>query len=345
MRFLKWVGIVFLVLAVGIWFAASYALKKGAESVFAGLVQDGLVAETTDLSVGGFPTRLDLAMTGLNLTNPKTGEGWQAPSLHISAPSWAPWHVTADLPATQVLTVEANNAMQAITVTSDGLAASVRVRPDITANLQEITAGGAALQAASSLGWTVGAEDLRLRLLVDGQNSKIYALTLEARNIAPDASLATALAAVNLPDLPVSDLPAQVDSVALVMQLHLTQPLDLTSALRPELAGVDLQALTAVWGPLQIAASGSLRGDANGFAAGQIDIAVTNWNRLPALLAATGAVQPAVVTLVSNGMKALADAGGDPMVLTVPLIMQEGRTTFGPFPLGEAPRMARGAGG
>ena len=55
-------------------------------------------------------------------------------------------------------------------------------------------------------------------------------------------------------------------------------------------------------------------------------------------------MQPGVVTLISNGMKALAEEGGDPAVLKVPLIMADGRATLGPFPLGEAPRMARGPG-
>lgn len=345
MRFLKWTGLVLVVLAVGIWFAASFVVKKGAEAFFANLAADGQLVAAPALSVGGFPLRMDLAMTGLHFVDPKTGEGWELPELHINVPSWKPWHMTVDLPASQMVTVTTEGAKQAIAVTSDGLAASVRVSPDLGASLQEVTAGGATLQAISSLGWTVGAEDLRARLLIDPMDSKTYQLTVEARNIAPDASLAVALAAVNLPDLPVSDLPAMVDSVALMMQLHLTRPLTLTSTLQPELAGLDLQELTAVWGQMKLEASGGLAGDTKGFAAGRIEVQVTNWDRLPPLLAATGAVQPGVVTLISNGMKALAQEGGDASVLKVPLVMQDGRVSFGPFPLGEAPRMASGPAG
>ena len=348
MRFLKWTAIVLAILATGVWFAASFVVQNGAESFFANLAKQGRVAAAPGLSVGGFPTRMDLAMTGVKFLDPQTGEGWELPELHLSVPSWKPWHLTAELPASQTLTLTAESVPQEITVTSDGLAASVRVSPDIAVGLQEITAGGAALEAVSSLGWTVGAADLRARLLIDANDSRTYALTLDGRDIAPDASLARALAAVSLPDLPdlpVSDLPAKVESLTLAMQLHLTEPLHLTSAaLNPQLTGLELQEMTAVWGPLKIAATGNLAGDAAGFAAGRIEIEITNWNRLPPLLAATGAVQPGVVTLISNGMKALAEEGGDPAVLKVPLIMADGRATLGPFPLGEAPRMARGPG-
>jgi|GEM_PF-421042 len=346
MRFLKWVGIILVVLAVGVWFAASWAVKKGAETLFATMAADGNLTSTPEVSVGGFPLRMDLAMVGLHFVDPMTGEGWEVPELHINVPSWKPWHVTADLPPTQTLTLITEAGKQAITVTSEGVAASVRVSPNSAVNLQEVTAGGAALQAVSSLGWTVGAQDLRLRLLVDADDPKSYAFTLDARDIAPDVSLAAALAAVQIPGLPVSDLPAKVDSVAVVMQLHLTEALDLTgTASQSELTGLDLQEITAVWGPMTIAASGRLAGDAAGFAAGTIVVEVTNWDRLPPLLAATGAVQPGVITLISNGMKALAEEGGDPTVLKVPVVMEGGRMSFGPFPLGVAPRMAPAAAG
>ena len=346
MRFLKWVGIILVVLAVGVWFAASWALKKGAESLFANLVAEGQLAGPPGVSVGGFPLQMDLAMVGLHFVDPATGAGWEVPELHINVPSWKPWHVTADLPPSQTLTLVTEMGKQAISFTSEGLAASVRVSPNTAVNLQEVTAGGAALQAVSSLGWTVGAQDLRLWLGVDAEDPKTYAFTMDARDIAPDVSLAAALAAVQIPGLPASDLPAKVDSVKVVMQLRLTQALDLTSTvLRPELTGLDLQEMMVVWGPMTIAASGSLAGDAAGFAAGTIVVEVTNWDRLPPLLAATGAVQPGVITLISNGMKALAEEGGDAAVLKIPVVMEGGRASFGPFPLGVAPRMAAGAAG
>lgn len=345
MRFLKWTAIILAILVTGLWFGASYFVKKGAEAFVADMAAKGMVAGTPGISVGGFPARMDLALSAVKFVDPKTGAGWEGAELHIFAPSWKPWQITAELPPSQTLTLPGMTGNQTVGVTSQGLTASVRVSPDTRLALQEVTAGGAALQATSSLGWVVGVGDLRAQLLVAAADPKAYALTLNATEIAPDPSLAAALAAVSLPDLPVSDLPAKLESAHLALMLHMSTPLDLmATGTNPHLTGLDLQDLTAQWGPLKFAASGALAADASGHAEGRIEIEITHWDRLPALLVATGAVKPEIAPTIGNALKALAAEGGDPAVLRVPLVMEAGRMSLGPLPLGEAPMMTGATG-
>ncbi len=101
MRVLKWLAVLVVLLAIGLWFGAKVLIEKGAAAVLADLRRDGLTAETQSLSVGGFPAALDLRITGLNLADPVSGAGWQAPSLSLAAPSYAPWALRADLPPTR----------------------------------------------------------------------------------------------------------------------------------------------------------------------------------------------------------------------------------------------------
>ena len=79
--------------------------------------------------------------------------------------------------------------------------------------------------------------------------------------------------------------------------------------------------------------------DDQGFAAGRVTVEVTNWNRLPAILVAAGVVKPELAPTVARGMQALAAQTPDTSVLSLTLVMENGRMSFGPFPLGPAPRM------
>ncbi|MEZ5796039.1 MAG: DUF2125 domain-containing protein [Paracoccaceae bacterium] len=341
MRVLKWLAVLVLALFVAVWFGASHLLRRGAEAFLADQAAQGMVAETTALSVGGFPGWLAVETEGLRLGDPRSGTLWEAPSLQVSVPAWRPWEVTAELPASQSLTLPG----QEVGLVSQGLTASVRVAPAVTAPLQEITLGGAALRATSTLGWAVGADDLRARLLVSDGDPRAYALTVTAAGIAPPEALMQALARVSLPESPAPDLPARVEAVQLDLTLHLTRPLDLNAAgAEPQLEGLELTGLTAGWGPLQIAAEGRLQADAAGMAEGRIEIRITNWDRLPPLLVASGALKPEIAPTIANMLRAMAADSGDPALLKVPLTMGEGRMSLGPLPLGPAPQF-RGAAG
>jgi hypothetical protein len=326
----------------GYWYAGSSAIRSGAERWFADQAQAGLVAENTALTVAGFPNRFDLTVEGLRLADPKSGIGWQAPFAQVFAMTWKPWHIIAALPSDQVVTLPD----QAVTLSSAGLMASLRAAPSTDLPLAEARVAGTSLALASDKGWTLGLGAFTLGLRAEPTlGPATYEIGLDLAPLIPDPAFIAALKAVTIPDVPASDLPDQVDRLMGSIFVTLSAPLDRHAGdARPFATSVEIRDLSFVWGQLTAAANGRVEADGNGFAAGEVTVDITNWNRLPALLVASGLVKPEVGPTVARGMQALAAQTPDPAVLSLTLKLADGRMSFGPFPLGPAPLMVPPSG-
>lgn len=321
----------------GYWFAGSSAVRQGAESFFANAAAEGLIAEKTALTVQGFPNRFDLTVEGVNIADPASGIGWQAPFAQVFAMTWKPWHIIAAFPPEQVLALPD----QSLTLTSTDLKASLRARPSTDLPLAAVILEGGALAVASDLGWTFSLGDFTLGLRATPDlGPASYEFGFDLAPLTPDPGFAGAVKAVTIPDLPPSDLPDTVEALGGSILLTLSAPLDRhTGDTNPALTKVEVKSLGLTWGALQVAATGLIEADENGYGAGKITVEITNWDRLPAILVAMGAIKPDFAPTVVKGMQALAAQSPNPAVLSLPLILAEGRMSFGPFPLGPAPVM------
>ncbi|MBL9049619.1 MAG: DUF2125 domain-containing protein [Tabrizicola sp.] len=326
----------------GYWFAGSSAIKSGADQWFADQAQRGMVAEKSALTVSGFPNRFDLTVEGLNLSDPQSGIGLQAPFAQVFAMTWKPWHIIAALPPQQTVTLPD----QKLTVTSEALKASFRAKPSTDLPLAEVRIAGTSLAIASTQGWTLGLGEFTVGLRAEpALGPATYEFGFDLAPMLPDPGFLAAVKAVSIPDLPPADLPDEVEALSGSVFLTLSAPLDrhLGDA-QPVLTRIELKTMNLAWGPLGASATGLLEPDANGFASGKVTVEITNWNRLPALLVAAGLVKPEVAPTVAKGMQALAAQSPDPAVLSLTLTMAEGRMSFGPFPLGPAPLMVPPSG-
>lgn len=326
----------------GYWFVGSGAIRQGIEDGFADATARRLVAEKTGLTVAGFPNRFDVTVEGLRLMDPATGTAFEAPFLQVFAMTWKPWHIIAALAPEQTLTLPD----QAVTVTSEGLRASFRSRPSTDVPLAAIVLETDRLAATSTAGWTVGAGRSVVSFSADeevtgaGDVPNTYLFSADLAAITPDPDFVATMKAVTLPDLPASDLPEGIDSLRAGVFLTFTAPLDRNSGqTRPLLTRIDVSQFVFTWGQLSATAKGLVQADDQGFAAGEITVDVTNWNRLPALLVAAGVVKPEMAPTIARGMQALAAQSDDLTVLTLKLTLADGRMSFGPFPLGPAPLM------
>lgn len=324
--------VVLLVLSAvwsGYWFAGSTALKSAADQWFADQAAHGIIAQKTALTVAGFPNRFDLTVEGVKLADPQTGYGWEAPFAQILAMTWKPWHIIAALPPTQTLRLPD----QDIGLTSTRLMASLRARPSLSVPLEEIVLDGTALNATSTKGWSTGLATLIFAIRADHSQPAAYDIALTATSITPDPAFLKALP-------PASDLPPEIALVSASLSARLSAPMDRNAAqTKPSLTALDVRDARATWGPLALSAQGQIAPDTEGYAAGRITIQITNWQRLIPLLVAAGAVTPQVAPTVENMLKAMAQQGGKPDVLTLPLILEKGRMSLGPLPLGPAPLM------
>ena len=325
----------------GYWFAGSSAIRSGAESFFADAAAQGIVAEKTALSVVGFPNRFDLTVEGVNLADPQSGFGWQAPFAQVFAMTWKPWHIIAALPPEQVITTPDEK----ITLTSEGMKASLRARPTPDLPLAAVIVESGAFSATSTGGWTVAAHRALASIKsVDTvadeagadehmSDANSYIMSLDIEELAPDP-------AVMAPITAEAGLPPVIDAVRILGSAQLTAPLDRhigETAVLPVALKLDLLVIT--WGELEVSASGKVAPDAAGFAAGRIEFEVTNWQKLVPVLVATGAIKPEISKTVENMLGAMAKETGDPDVLKLPLILNEGRMSLGPLPLGPAPML------
>lgn len=326
----------------GYWFAGSSAIRSGAETFFADAAAQGLVAEKTGLSVQGFPNRFDLTVEGVRISDPASGIGWQAPFAQVFAMTWKPWHIIAALPPEQVLTLPD----QSLVVTSQDLKASLRARPSTDLPLAEARLAGTSLALTSDLGWTLGLGEFTLALrAMPNLGASAYEFGFDLAPLTPDPAFLAAIRAVTIPDLPPSDLPETIETVSASILLTFSAPLDRhLGETSPHLTRIDLGALSLIWGALQVAANGAVQADGNGFAAGKITIQITDWDRLPALLVAMGTIKPEFAPTVFKGLQALAARSPDLSVLSLPLVMEDGQMSLGPFPLGPAPLMVPPSG-
>lgn len=329
MRRLLFLLVLGTVIWSGYWFIGSSAVRQGAEQWFADLPAQGITARKSALSVTGFPNRFDVTVEGLRLAHPKGEFGWEAPFAQIFAMAWKPWHIIAALPPEQKLRLPD----QELVITTDGLLASLRASPTTDLPLAAAVAESGVFRVTSSQGWTAAAEKAVASVrAVEGQASA-YDLGLDIAGLAPDPVQIAALTAK-------TDLPATVSVIHLLARATLTAPLNRHAGnAQPQLAALDLTEALVTWGPLSITASGGIAPDAEGIAAGRIDIDVTNWDRLVPVLVVSGAIKPELAQTVQNMLGALANEGGDPAILKLPLVFGEGRMSLGPLPLGPAPML------
>jgi hypothetical protein len=321
----------------GYWWVGSTAVRDGVNGFFADATAQGLVAENAGVTVAGFPNRFDLTVDGVKLSDPASGAGWEAPFVQVFAMTWKPWHIIAAFAPEQQVILPGDK----ITVTSADLKASLRAKPSTDLPLEEVRLAGTSLALASQQGWTLGMGDFTLGLRADPALGEAgYELGFDLAPLTPDPGFVAAVKAVTIPELPKSDLPDTMESLWGSVFLSFSAPLDRHAGdTKPYLTRVEVNRFNFAWGALAATAKGLIEADDQGFAAGEITVEVTNWDRLPAILVAAGAVTPEMAPTIARGMQALAAQTPEPTVLSLTLKLAEGRMSFGPFPLGPAPRM------
>lgn len=342
MRALKWLAVLILILGTGGWFAAKMVIEKAAADWFADRSAAGMTATNSGVSVGGFPTEMRVGVADLVLADPVSGAGWQTPMVEVVAATWAPWHLTAKVADEQVITLPD----QQIAVRAEALVATLGASPAVTLPLQEATLRAAMAELQSDLGWSIGLSDPSVALTADtSRPAGAYLLDYDLAPLRPDPAFAAALQAVVLPDLPTPDFPAEIEQLNGKIGLRFDGPLAANAAgARPKLQVIEVMSANFAWGNLGFHAEGLLEADADGYAAGRIMLELTNWDRLPALLVATGVIKPAFAPTIGGALKALAAQSPDPAVVTLALDMKDGRMSLGPFPLGKALRLRRPEG-
>ncbi len=310
----------------GYWFIGSRALHHGAEAWFVAQSDAGFVARQEGLHVLGFPNRFDLTVDKPQFFDPASRLGWSAPFVQILALSYRPWHVIVALPPQQ----EVTTPLQDLTLTSDKLQASLVLAPGNPLGLDRLAIVGDGIGVASTLGWSMGAETVRVALKQVGPEGQDHDFGLEALEIMPDRGLVQDL----------SGLPPMIAKLRIDGTVGLAKPVaGSPSPAQPVVSGIDIKEVLLIWGDLGLYGRGRVAATPEGLAEGRIDFRVTNWQRLLPLATAAGLIDAEVRQTWENALALLAAQSGDPDDLDLPLVFSRGRMSLGPIPLGPAPRL------
>ena len=324
MRFILGTCLVLGILWAGYWFVGSHYIEKGVRQWFADQKAAGMVAEASDISVAGFADRFDTTISDIHLADPASGWGWKAPFAQVLAMTWKPWHLIAALPHTQEVDLPDS---EKITIGSTRLMASLLMRPQMTFALTRAVMEGEGLALTSDAGWTSGAEKAVLAVENDATRKNTAHLGADVTNLALPAEFAKS-----------TDLGATMALLHLDAHVSLSEPIDFNMS-DPQVLGAGITSLHIVWGALDLTGKGEILPDAQGFAAGKIDLDLKGWRKVPYVVVALGLVPAENRVTVQRALEFLAASSPDPEVLTLPLTFKDGTMSLGPLPLGPAPML------
>lgn len=312
------------------WFTVARGVDAGLRAWFAAREADGWVADYATLGTTGFPGRFDTVVTDLSLADPRTGVAWTAPRFAFEAAAFKPHRITARWPGTQTVA----SPWERIAVTSDEFDASIEFVPGTRLELRAVEANLAGVTLDSSLGWqssfAVGALSAAL---LDGQ-PQAYRVLLRATDLGLPDEVRRSLDPARL-------LPEIVEGMTATATVAFDAPWDrfAVEEARPQVTSLDLAELRAQWGGIELRAAGALAVDALGVPDGRITVKVTNWRDLLRVAGNAGLVPEAVLPTVERAFEILAGLSGPSETLDAPLTFANGIVSFGPVPLGPAPRI------
>lgn len=318
------------VLYGGYWFVGSTAVETGLRTW---LDQDhGNTTEIryASLATRGFPNRFDTTITEPTYGDAATGFSWSAPFVQIFALSYKPNHIIAVLPNRQSI----QTRYQDLELTSDTLRSSVVFEAGTDLAFLRSVTEGANLRLASNGGWEIDLASGQLAIRKAIGSPQGYQVTLTAKTLGPVDGLKALFRNT-------ADLPDAVETVALDATLEFDRPWDrhAFSAEPPQLTTIRLEKAAANWGRLTLSATGDLVLDSNGYPDGRLNVYAVNWRDIYDAVLTAGIVAPNMETTLKTVLTAMANADGTENDLEIPWVFKGGRMSFGPIPLGPAPRL------
>lgn len=324
MRGLAWTGAALAALAGGLWFAAARTLERGAETWFAETAAAGWRSGYDHLSAGGFPARLMLAVERPRLQEPLSGLGWQGAGLEAGVALWAPARPALRLQGPQLVML----GDQDLRLQAERLDAEVALRlPSGAPRAVTLTAQAAHLApAAAEDAWTLRLAAGTAQLA--GLDGPAPELRLRLEGLEP--------AGLDWP----ADIAARPEGPIARVAARLAAGLDAPPLEGGALRSLTLEALELRWGAVRLDGAGRLEIGPDGRPEGRILLQAQDWAPLLALAVAAGLVEREIAATWQQVLTTLQEASPEPDRLEVPLVFSRGRMSFGPLPLGLAPRLA-----
>ena len=316
----------------GWWWWNATSRQSGVESWLADRRADGWVAEAGDIAVTGFPNRVDLKITDLELTNPEPAWSWMAEEFEILSLSYKPHHVIAVWPGEQIVA----SPYERVLVESALMRGSLVFEPNPSLTLDRTTIEIDDMMLKGETGWEarLGEALFAVRQSESETADHAYDLNFNADLIVPPRGWLSAVERSGV-------LPETIETARIDATVVFDRPLDRQSVEgdAPGVEEVRLRDASITWGELDLRGQGTLRSDADGYLEGKIDVRARNWREMIDLAEAAGALPDGIGGALRAGLDLLALISGSGDSLTAPLVFEDGRVKLGPVVIGDAPRL------
>lgn len=314
----------------GYWFIGATAVENAMTNWLSGRQNAGWVVEYSDLKTRGFPNRFDTRITDLTLADTNSGIAWQTPSFEVLALSYKPNHIIAVWPPQQTVA----SPYEKIAVTNERMRASVVFEADTALALDRTDFELDDFTLQSDAGWSarIGKGQFSTRKI--DADEEIHKIWFEASSVYPPAAVLAWLD-------PAGVLPQFFETLIIDTTLTFDAAWDrfAIEQARPQVININLNALRASWGKLDLRAAGELAVDGRGYPVGQITVKAKNWRDMLQIAVDAGIIPSNLIITVTRALEVMAEMTGDPKTLDLPLTFKKGRISVGLIPLGPAPRL------
>jgi hypothetical protein len=330
MRKLIVVILVLMLAWSGYWFVGSSAAQRAISGWLDARAAQGWVANYSSVKTRGFPNRFDTTVSDLELADPRTGLAWTAPFFQILTLSYTPNHIIAAWPNTQTIA----SPYEKITVTSDRMIGSIVFQPKTALTLLRTSIELDNFGLVSDLGWSAQIEKGRFATRQTTARENAHDIYFEATTVRPSVAFRSRLDPAGL-------LPETIKTLKLDSTVGFDAPWDrfAIERRRPQVIALEVNDLTATWGKLDLRAAGKLTVSLDGELNGQIMVRARNWREMLTVAVDAGLVARTISGTLENALEFMAGTSGDPDMLEAPLKFRKGSLSFGPIPLGPAPRL------
>ena len=337
-RFIKAIATIMVLVAAG-WSAWWYMLASGQEAAIALWFEDrraaGWQAEHGEISVSGFPMRLNRRIEEIAIADPKAGWAWELPGVDVLGAAQSPTRIAVQLPPQSRVSVPG----QKVSVQSEVLEARLELTPGTDLSLETARVLGQKLRLAAQSGWTADAEHLEAEVRARAPEAgpeNTYSVQVNAEKVEIPKPVLGVIDPTGL-------LEARVDGLKIEGQVALLEPLDRHALEQGQiaLAAVSLKVARLDWGDLAVEARGAFDVSAAGYPEGKVKLRLRNWRQMIRIARDSGAVDRSLLDAVEQGLEFVALLAGGKDVLEVPLDLEGGKVRIGPVTIADAPRVAR----
>lgn len=328
-RLIVWILIV-AGIWMGLWAAGSIVYERGLNAWIEARRDEGWAADVAQLNVTGFPNRFDTTLTDVRMADPATGIAWSAPFVQFLSLAYKPYQVIAVLPGQHVF----STPLQTMTISHDRARGSLFLEPSTSLALDRSVIVVDAMDIASTLGWTLALDQGRFAAEKVAATQNGYRIGAELDGLEPSSGTRLVLD-------PGGILPDTIETMRLDATLDFDGPWDrgAIEVARPQITAIDLDDLSARWGDVTIRAAGELTVDDAGVPTGRITVKAVEWRRLLDMAIGTGLLADTFRPALERALELMAALEGPPNTLDAPLTFENGFISFGPIPLGPAPRL------